>query len=185
MPTPPSPYLVRPFDFAMLKIIDCLKELPFGQLMEVYIEGNLENGADKYPHLPANLQLLEAEQDFYAYLEFFFRQEASFYALWYAEETLVSALRVEPYEDGRLISALETKPDRRNNGYAKALLSAVCRYLSSDGNLPVYSHIGMENLPSQKVHIACGFEEILPYSRYADGTVNDYCHTYCCHKTPL
>ena len=163
----------------MLKIIYKLDELPFGKLMEVYEEGNRENGKVKYPHLPENLQLLEAEQDFYAYLSAFFRQEDSFYCLWYADGLLVSALRVEPYEDGYLIAALETKPDQRNRGYAKALLNEVCQHLISGGKMPIYSHIARNNLPSQKVHISCGFSEILPYSRYADGRINDYCQTYC------
>ncbi len=169
----------------MLKRIYSLNELPFGKLMDVYEEGNRENGAEKYPNLSKNLQMLETEQDFYTYLQVFFHQEDSFYALWYDGSLLVSALRVEPYEDGYLIAALETKPDKRNRGYAKALLSDVCRLLVSDGKVPIYSHIGKSNFSSQKVHIACGFEEILPYSRYADGRINDYCHTYCYNEKPL
>lgn len=153
--------------------------------MEVYEEGNRENGAEKYPRLPENLQLLEAEQDFYAYLQTFFRQKDSFYALWYAEAKLVSALRVEPYDDGYLIAALETRPNSRNLGYAKALLNEVCGILLHDGKTPIYSHIGRSNIPSQKVHTACNFTEILPYSRYADGKINDYCQTYCYNKDPL
>ncbi len=185
MPMQPSPFWVKPFDFAMLKRVYSLNELPFGKLMEVYEEGNRENGAERYPRLPENLQILEAEQDFYAYLRTFFRQEDSFYALWYTEDLLASALRVEPYEDGYLIAALETKPDQRNQGYAKALLSAVCQQLVSEGKMPIYSHIARNNFPSQKVHISCGFTEILPYSRYADGKVNDYCQTYCYNKKTL
>ncbi|MBE6982684.1 MAG: GNAT family N-acetyltransferase [Ruminococcaceae bacterium] len=163
----------------MLKLIDSLRELPFGRLMGVYGEGNRKNGAEHYPHLSENLQILEAEQDFYAYLQTFFRQKDSYYALWYAEDKLVSALRVEPYADGWLIAAVETHPACRNLGYAKLLLTEVCGHLVSNGKVPIYSHIGKDNLPSQKVHLHCGFREILPYSCYADGTVNDYCHTYC------
>ena len=183
MPTLPNPSWVKHFN--MLRIITKFDELPFGKLMEVYEESNLENGADRYPHLPQNLQILEAEQDFYAYLQLFFRQEDSFYALWYANGVPVSALRVEPYEDGYLIAALETMPDKRNCGYAKALLNEVCRQLTGEGKTPIYSHIGRNNLPSQKVHICCGFSEILPFSRYADGRVNDYCQTYCYDKKTL
>ena len=62
----------------MLHIIESLNRLPFGELMAVYEEGNRENGAENYGNLPKNLQLLEAEQDFYAYLECFFQQEDSF-----------------------------------------------------------------------------------------------------------
>lgn len=162
----------------MLQIIHSLDKLPFGELMSVYEESNRENGADRYPKLSANLQLLEAEQDFYAYLECFFRQEDSFYALWRVKGAVVSALRIEPYQDGWLLAALETKPDYRNYGYGKVLVSEVLSYLAKIKRLPVYSHIGKRNIPSQKVHINCGFREILPYSVYADGTTNDHCCTY-------
>ena len=169
----------------MLEIIKSLKELPFGELMAVYEEGNRENGADRYPKLPENLQLLEAEQDFYAYLACFFRQEDSFYVLWRQDNTLVSALRIEPYQDGWLLAALETRPDCRNRGYAKALVKELLSYLEKASCLPVYSHISKPNISSQKVHISCGFREILPYSVYADGTKNDFCNTYIYDKKTL
>lgn len=169
----------------MLEIIKSLDRLPFGELMAVYEESNKEAGAEKYPKLSANLQLLEAEQDFYAYLRCFFRQEDSFYALWRIDGALVSALRIEPYQDGWLLAALETKPNRRGYGYAKALIGEVLVYLEQTNRLPLYSHISKNNLPSQKVHISCGFQRILAYSVYADGRVNDCCATYCYNKKTL
>lgn len=169
----------------MLEIINALDKLPFGELMSVYEEGNRENGAKRYPKLSANLQLLEAEQDFYAYLKCFFRQENSFYVLWRQDGAIVSALRIEPYQDGWLLAALETKPDQRNKGYAKKLILQLLAYMENTNRLPLYSHIGKHNLSSQKVHISCGFQEILPYSVYADGRVNDYCNTYCYNKKTL
>ena len=167
----------------MLEIIKSLRELPFGELMAVYEEGNRENGAARYPKLSANLQLLEAEQDFYAYLERFFRQEDSFYVLWRQDGVLVSALRTEPYQDGWLLAALETKPDCRNRGYAKDLIRELLSYMEETSRLPVYSHISKRNISSQKVHISCGFREKLPYAVYADGTTNDFCNTYCYHTS--
>lgn len=169
----------------MLEIIDTLHKLPFGELMCVYEEGNRENGAERYPELSANLQLLEAEQDFYAYLQCFFKQEDSFYALWRQNGEIVSALRIEPYQDGWLLAALETKPDHRNRGYAKALVCELLSYMERTHRLPLYSHIGRNNLPSKKVHISYGFQEILPYSVYADGRRNDNCTTYCYNKKAL
>ena len=169
----------------MLEIIRSLAELPFGELMAVYEEGNRENGAERYPRLSANLQLLEAEQDFYAYLRYFFCQEDSFYALWRVDGVLVTALRIEPYQDGWLLAALETKPNRRNLGYATQLVSELLSYMEKTDRLPVYSHIGKHNLSSQKVHLYCGFQEKLPYSIYADGKVNDRCKTYCYEKRTL
>jgi len=169
----------------MLQIIWKLEDIPFGDLMAVYEEGNQENGAEKYPNLPKNLQLLEAEQDFYAYLKCFFRQEDSFYAVWRQNEELVSALRIEPYQDGWLLAALETRPDARNFGYAKCLVHEVLNFLSQTGRLPVYSHIHKRNVISQKVHFACGFLKKLPYAVYSNGRVNDFCNTYCYNKKTL
>ena len=166
----------------MLEIISSLNMLPFGELMSVYEESNRENGAERYPNLPANLQLLEAEQDFYAYLKCFYRQEDSFYAQWRQDGILVAALRIEPYRDGWLLAALETRPDKRNLGYARSIIRELLSYMERTQRLPIYSHIGRGNLPSQKVHILCGFAEILPYSVYADGRVNDRCTTYCYNK---
>ena len=169
----------------MLEIIKSLDKLPFGELMSVYEEGNRGNGAEHYPKLSANLQLLEAEQDFYAYLKCFFRQEDSFYVLLRQNGVLVSALRIEPYQDGWLLAALETKPDQRNRGYAKTLVRQLLSFMQETDRLPIYSHIGKHNLSSQKVHITCGFQEKLPYAIYADGKVNDYCKTYFYDKKTL
>lgn len=169
----------------MLEIIKLLQDLPFGELMAVYEESNRENGAERYPKLSANLQLLEAEQDFYAYLQHFFRQADSFYVLWRVAGVLVSALRVEPYQDGWLLAALETKPTERNCGYARALVRGLLSYMYETGRLPLYSHINKGNLSSQKVHLSCGFEEKFSYTVYADGTVNDFCSTYCYDKKSL
>lgn len=166
----------------MLEIVHSLDKLPFGELMSVYEEGNRKNGAERYPKRSANLQLLEAEQDFYAYLKCFFKQEDSFYVLWRSEGVLTSALRIEPYQDGWLLAALETKPVQRDQGYAKALVKELLSYMEQTERLPLYSHIGKDNVPSQKVHITCGFQEKLHYSVYADGRVNDYCKTYCYEK---
>ncbi len=166
----------------MLEIIKTLRDLPFGELMAVYEEGNRDNGAQRYPKMPVNLQLLEAEQDFYAYLECFFRQEDSFYVFWRADGVLVSALRIEPYRDGWLLAALETKPDCRNMGYAKALVRETLSYMEKTNRLPIYSHISKDNISSQKVHLSCDFRAIFPYSVYADGTKNGFCDTYSYDK---
>ncbi|MBE6943485.1 MAG: GNAT family N-acetyltransferase [Ruminococcaceae bacterium] len=169
----------------MVEVIRSLPELPFGELMSVYEEGNRDNGAERYPDLSANLQLLEAEQDFYAYLKCFFLQEDSFYVLWRQDGELVSALRIEPYQDGWLLAALETKPGYRNRGYAKRLVRELLTYMEETKRLPVYSHISKRNISSQKVHLSCGFRAILPYAVYADGTTNDLCNTYIYDKKTL
>ena len=169
----------------MLEIISSLNQLHFGELMSVYEESNRENGAERYPKLSANLQFLEAEQDFYAYLKCFFQQDDSFYVFWRNKGVLVAALRIEPYQDGWLLAALETRPDQRRCGFAKSMIRELLCYMESTNRLPLYSHIAKNNFPSQKVHISCGFQEVLPYSIYADGRINDFCATYCYNKKTL
>ena len=158
----------------MLVVTEKLHQLSFGQLMEVYIEGNMEKARCDYRHLPEYAALQQAEQDFYQYLkECFFPTVGAYYAVLVEQGYYVSAVRWEPYLDGVLISALETRPELRGRGYAASLLSQVLERF--DG--PVYSHVSKRNLPSLKVHEKCGFSRILEHARYLDGSVNDRAYT--------
>ena len=160
----------------MLLICDRLSQIRFGQLMQVYEEGVVENGAEFYPDLSPNEQILRAEQDFYAYLQSgFFTQDEDRYCIWEEKGIYVCALRLQKYQDGLLLEALETHPSYRRQGYAKKLITAVLEHV---GSARVYSHIGHRNLPSQGVHLATGFVKIANHARYADGSVNDHCGTY-------
>ena len=160
----------------MLNIAKSLHELDFGKLMAVYQEGNRENGEEFYPDLPAGQQMLRAEQDFYTYLsDCFFREPGAAYYIWSEGGHYVSALRLEPYQDGLLLEALETHPDYRRRGYAACLICAVLKKLRPE---KVYSHIGHRNMASQAVHAKCGFHKVSDHARYADGSVNSYCGTY-------
>ena len=77
----------------MLYIATSLQQLRFGQLMEVYLESNLEKAE--------RIGLLQAEQDFYQYLdECFFPTPGAVYAVWVEGNEYISALRLEPYRDG-------------------------------------------------------------------------------------
>ena len=53
----------------MLTIATSLRQLRFGELMEVYAEGNLENGQDLWPDETESRQIALAEQEFYNYLQ--------------------------------------------------------------------------------------------------------------------
>ena len=159
-----------------------LRELSFGKLMEVYIEDNLENGRDHWPHEPEARQTALAEQDFYQYLrEVFFPTPGAQYLIWEADGCYVSALRLQNYQDGLLLEALETHPGHRGRGFAKDLVRAVLETVEGQR---VYSHISPRNGPSLAVHKACGFQKILSHSVYADGSVNSRCHTYRDEKPP-
>ena len=160
----------------MLLLCDKLSQIRFGQLMQVYAEGAAENGADDYPDLPPNEQILRAEQDFYAYLQTgFFTQPGDLYCIWEEQGVYVSALRLQKYQDGWLLEALETHPDYRRQGYACRLIQAVLEELHPER---LYSHIGHRNIASQATHLKCGFHKISDHARYADGSVNSHCGTY-------
>ena len=153
----------------MLQIAHKMKELSFGALMEIYRESNEENAEDFWPHEPPERRMALAEQDFYDYLsQTFFRASGAFYGLWEANGNYVSALRMEPYQDGFLLSALETAPEHRRKGYARKLILAV---LGEMGSVKIYSHVSKRNFASIRVHEDCGFQKVLDHAVYADGSV--------------
>lgn len=152
----------------MLILATKLHELSFAALMAVYAESNRENGALMHPELSVNQQILYAEQSFYQYLrESFFLTKGAVYAIWEEGGNYISALRLERYEDGLLLEALETAPIYRRKGYAELLIRAVQEAFPQR----IYSHVSKRNAPSLKVHEKCGFYQILDYARYIDGSV--------------
>lgn len=161
----------------MLKIVEKLEQLSFCQLMGVYEESNRLNGQERYGRLPESYQIMEAEQDFYQYLrECFFPTKGAFYALWIVDNIYVSALRLEPYQDGLLLEALETAPFHRQKGYAQSLIQAILAYV---GEQRVYSHVHKENVPSLRAHESCGFHRILDHAIYIDGSIRNTSCTLC------
>lgn len=156
----------------MLRVFHRLQELDFEKLMAVYEEGNLENAQEFYPLDAPAVQLQRAKQDFEDYLRNdFFRVHGAFYGVW-EEVVYISALRMEPYQDGWLLEALETMPSFRKKGYAKKLITAVLALFPQGTH--IYSHVGKKNNASKAAHIACGFQEILDYAKYVDGTVTRF-----------
>ena len=159
----------------MLIVANRLREITFGKLMDIYQEGNLENGRERWPNETAERQLALAEEDFYNYLrQVFFKTEDAVYLIWEERGSYVSALRLEPYRDGLLLAALETHPQMRKRGFAEKLVKAALEYA---GDIAVYSHVSKKNAASLRTHEKCGFEKILDYAVYADGSVNDRCCT--------
>lgn len=164
----------------MLILARRMADVFFSNLMEVYIEGNTENGNERYPDLSDGEKLLQAEQDFYQYLtDVFFRTTGAVYAVWEEKGRYISALRLEPYRDGLLLEALETRPDMRRRGYAENMIHAVLAHFS---DRCIYSHVNKRNVPSLKLHEKCGFQRISENAVYIDGSVNDYCCTLCCEN---
>ena len=149
------------------------KDLDFRALMEVYREGNEENGAVLYPDQPPERRIGLAEENFDRYLtETFFPTPGARYLIWAEDGRYVSALRLEPYQDGFLLEGLETAPGQRRKGYASRLLREAQAYLTEQGPVRLYSHVAKGNTPSLRTHFACGFHRHLDYARYIDGSVD-------------
>lgn len=162
----------------MLTTYSSMHGLPFAQLMEIYREGNRENGAILAPFDTEARQLQLAEQDFYEYLSgTFFEIPGAWYAIWWENGKAVSALRLEPYQDGLLLEALETMPEERGRGYGASLIRAVQEQLMQQGHICLYSHVNKRNQPSLRVHARCGFQIIADHAVYVDGSVNSRTYT--------
>lgn len=155
----------------MLKICVRYKDLDVHELLSVYEESLQMKEAHNA------LTAFQIENDFCSYLEDdFFTIAGAFYALWIREGHYVSALRMEPYNDGLIITGLETLPSCRRRGYAYQLLQAVKEYVMRTNHKPIYSHIDKRNTASLSLHHKCGFMQIHDFGRLIDGTVsNNYC----------
>lgn len=159
----------------VLRIIYTMKELSFGKLMEVYTESNTQ----RFPALPPYRALAQAEQDQYDYLNnVFFQTPCAVVCVWMEQGKYASALRLEPYRDGMLLTALETAPEYRSKGYATKLIRAVQMWQKQQGDVILYSHIDHENWASIAVHEKCGFVKIADTAAYLDGTVTSRAGTY-------
>lgn len=159
----------------MLIVARTLEELDFEQLMDIYIEGNQENGAEFWPELSYEKRLERAKEGFHKYLETgFFVKSGAVYMVWERDGKYVSALRLEPFMDGLLMEALETIPGERQKGYASALIRGVQTWM---GQGKIYSHVSKHNTASLATHARCGFKIHLDHCIYSDGTVNEKAYT--------
>lgn len=163
----------------MLKVVRSMKELPFGQLMKVYEESNTASAGRHYSDVSLERGLAQVENDCYYDLQCgFFTIAGAMYCLWLEEGVCVCAARLEPWRDGMLLTGLETAPDRRNRGYATALLRAVQTYAGEQGVGKIYSHIYNSNAASVHTHEKCGFRKISDCAAYLDGSVDRRGCTY-------
>lgn len=169
----------------MLIIARSIVELRFDDLMEIYIEGNREHGAELWPEKTLEEQMTLSKQDFRSYLEEnFFSKSDAVYAIWETEGRYVSALRLEPNRDGLLLEALETAPEQRRKGYASALIRAVQGLLREQGTFKLYSHVSKQNTASMATHERCGFRRFLDHAVRVDGSVNPNAYTMCYTDSP-
>lgn len=157
----------------MLISADSFEKLDFSALMEVYVEGNVENGEYFWPGETPKRQMELAVEKFRSYLvNGFYGTAHGTYYIWTEEGRYVSALRLEAHEEGLLLEALETRPECRRMGCAKKLISAVLERLPMGTR--VYSHVNKKNVPSLQTHLSCGFSKELDYAVCFDGSVYDW-----------
>lgn len=164
----------------MLRTIKQPNMLPYSPMMEIYADSLRAAAKRDYPSIAENQALLQAEQDFYSYLynDFFSVLGAACF-LWELQGRPVAAARIEPYNDGMLLTGLETRPDMRNRGIAKELLTAVLHYAKQEGVMQVYSHVTKNNAASLAVHKACGFSIVSNYAVCLDGSTDGNMYTLC------
>lgn len=149
-----------------------------GRLFLVYEEDIHKHGIENYSWMDGNLRILEAEQDTYSYYKDFLSQVGTLCCIWNLDGEYVSALRIEPYRDGALISGLATCPKYRKRGYAYHLVESTVDYLRECGIKRLYSHIRNDNIPSIKVHEKCGFVKIKDTASFIDSSADIYSGTY-------
>lgn len=157
----------------MLKLIRCMRDVDFAELLNIYRVSDEIYGCYECDEEGR----FSAEHEFYQYLkDVFFQMPDALYAVWSVQRSAVSALRVEAYCDGLLVTALETAPESRRKGYATLLLSAI---LSEFGSQKIYSHVHRNNAASMRVHEKCGFVRISDSATMIDGSfMPSYC-TLC------
>lgn len=168
----------------MLKIVCSKRDLNYARLAAVYEESISLSGKSAYSNLTKDRQILEAQLEFYSFLDDFFSHNESVYAVWSLDGSYVSALRAERYLDGYLIAGLETAPNARCKGFATLLLREVVVYLKQEGIAKIYSHVDRNNYPSLRVHEKCGFSRIMDHAVFLDGSVSHRTFTYCCKSEP-
>lgn len=163
----------------MLVVIRSMRDLLFGQIMAVYEQSHLEQGRQQWPDEAEGRQLALAEQAFFDYLrQCFFTLPGATICVWQVDGRYVSALRLEPWKDGLLLTGLETAPEQQGKGYACDLIRGVQGYLAQQGTVRLYSHINKHNKASIAVHKKCGFKKILDHANFLDGSIDCYSGTY-------
>ena len=160
----------------MVILASRIRDISFSCLMEVYRQSNLENARRAYSREPEAVGLRLAEEDFRESLNAFFRASGAVCAVWTEEGRYVSALRLEPWRDGLLLTGLETAPEHRGKGYAKKLIRSALEYFPMQ---KVYSHVRKDNSSSLHAHQACGFEILSDCARFLDGSADHRAFTLC------
>ncbi len=132
---------------------------------EIFKESSTENAIAWYPELTASEALKKYEDGFLAYMQEIFRKEHGALALLSQDGIYVSSLRLYPRDPNTfLMEALETKPDRRKQGFASEIIRRTISCLEEKhGRIELISYTGKRNIASQHAHLAAGMKQICDY----------------------
>ncbi len=166
----------------MLKIIMNARELDICKLRDVYAESLGDHTSLPENKFGGDTHILWKQEQFYSDIYAFLKDSDGFYGIWMENSNYVSAVRVERFLDGFLLSGLETAPEYRGQGYAKSLVGAVAEYLGQQGITKLYSHVSKNNCPSLSVHRACGFKIVGDGAVFLDGSASS-CYVTLCRDT--
>jgi len=163
----------------MMQIFDNLSQVQYSELMDVYEESNILAGLENYPGEDKYTSRMLAEQDYYQYLsQVFFHISGSYLVVWMEQGRYISALRLEPYQDGLLIAGIETAPAYRRRGYARRLLTETVSCFTDQRHAILYAHIFKDNKASISLHETCGFCKFADKATFLDGTMSTQAYTY-------
>ena len=141
----------------LLKITDG-QALDERKLMDVYAESNLENTDFFCPEEPdkeAAVRMVESGFLDFLKNEFFKEPEAICWAL-EEDGVWVSALRICRIPEGPYyLEALETRPDRRRQGYGVRLLSEVLDAMKAEGPFRLCDCVGKNQAGAGPVRCFC------------------------------
>ena len=152
----------------LLQFLTSVKQVNMEELLDVYEESNMQFGKKVCPAGSSWEQTYIGEKNMREYVYEFLKIDGACLAIYTVGSIIASAARLEPYQDGYLLSGLETLPALRNNGYASALLMGILNQVA----VPIYSHIKRTNRSSISVHENAGFIIISDFAKLVDGTVS-------------
>lgn len=153
----------------MLLIADKIENIEISRLFTVYSE-TISSMKQEYG-------AFRGEYAFIISLQEFLSSENAYLGIWCVDGIYMSAVRLEPYRDGYILSCLESAPEHRNCGAAKAIITEMINFANDRGFLPLYSHIHKSNLASIKAFTHCGFEITGKPAVFLDGSVYASYHT--------
>ncbi len=142
----------------MLKMCHSMSQLDLEQLAAVYELGPRQ------------------ASEFFDYLRrMFFQTKGARYCILEEQGEYVSALRLEPYRDGLILTGLQTPTAHRGKGFATELVGLTLAGLQG---VRLYSHIDHRNRASIAVHEGVGFRQISDTAVLLDGSATSRAGTY-------